>query len=85
MSTSKQIVIAQRGWVFVGDVTRDGDEVRIDNASNIRRWGTAKGLGEIAANGPTAKTILDPCPPVRIHALAVIATLECAEGKWTAR
>ena len=78
----KQIVIGQRGWVWVGDVTRDGDEVKIENAANVRRWGTTKGLGEIAANGPTKDTVLDPCSTVRMHALAVVATLDCAEGKW---
>jgi hypothetical protein len=78
----KQIVIAQRGWIFVGDVTRDGDEVRIDNAQNIRRWGTTKGLGEIAAAGPTKSTVLDAMGTVRLHSLAVIATLDCTESAW---
>lgn len=48
----KQIVIAQRGWVFVGDVERTENEVVIKNAKNIRRWGTSRGLGELAQNGP---------------------------------
>lgn len=81
----KQIVIAQRGWVFVGDVTRDGDEVVIANAQNIRRWGTTKGLGEIAANGPTGNTKLDPFGTVRLHSLAVVAALDCVADKWPAR
>jgi hypothetical protein len=80
----KQIVIAQRGWVFIGDVTRDGDQVQIDKASVVRRWGTTKGLGEIAANGPTKDTQLDPCPTVRMHALAVVASIDCAEEAWNA-
>ena len=75
----KQIVIAQRGWVFVGDVTRAENEVQIENAAVVRRWGTTAGLGQLAANGPTADTRLDPCPTVRIHPLAIIATMDCAE------
>lgn len=39
----KQIVIAQRGWVFVGDVTRSENEVVIENAAVVRRWGTTRG------------------------------------------
>ena len=81
----KQIVIAQRGWVFVGDVTTNGDNVTIENAQCIRRWGTTRGLGEIAKNGPTASTKLDDFGTVRLHALAVVAALDCEAGKWPAR
>lgn len=81
----KQIIIAQRGWVFVGDVTTNDDNVVIENAACIRRWGTAKGLGELAANGPTKTTVLDNMGTVRLHALAVVATIDCEAGKWPAR
>jgi hypothetical protein len=81
----KQIIIAQRGWVFIGDVSRSGDDVVITDASCIRRWGTTKGLGEIAANGPNKSTILDPMGTVRLHQLAVVAAIDCASEKWTAR
>lgn len=74
----KQIVIAQRGWVFVGDVTRTESEVVIENAAVVRRWGTNRGLGQIASEGPTSSTILDPCPTVRIHPLSVVASMDCA-------
>lgn len=80
----KQIVIAQRGWVFVGDVERSGDDVTISNAQNVRRWGTSKGLGELATNGPTKSTVLDPYGTVRLHALAVVASLDCNPANWPA-
>ena len=81
---SKQIVIAQRGWVFVGDVERSGDDVTINNAQCIRRWGTTRGLGEIAKNGPTSTTVIDDMGTVRLHALGVVASLDCEASKWTA-
>ena len=81
----KQIVIAQRGWVFVGDVERSGDDVTIIGAQCIRRWGTTKGLGELASSGPRPATVLDPMGTVRLHALAVVASLDCEESKWAAR
>lgn len=84
-SNDIRIVILHRGHVVVGRYERDGDEVTIRNASVIRVWGTTKGLGEIAAAGPTSKTVLDPCGVVRCHALAVIATLDCEASKWTAK
>lgn len=82
---SKQIVIAQRGWVFVGDVVRNGDDVTIKNAQCIRRWGTTKGLGELAKNGPQSSTVLDDMGTVRLHTLAVVASIDCEDAKWAAR
>jgi len=81
----KQIVIAQRSWIFVGDVERSGDDVTITNAQCIRRWGTTKGLGELAKNGPTKNTILDDMGTVRLHALAVVASLDVEVASWAAR
>ncbi len=79
-----RIVVLHRGHVVVGRYERTGDDVVVRNASVIRVWGTTRGLGEIAAGGPTAKTVLDPCGTVRVHALGVIMTLDCEACKWTA-
>ena len=81
--TGKQIVILDRGFVYVGDVTIDGDMAIINSAQNVRRWGTTKGLGEMAANGPLKTTVLDPAGVVRAPLRAVIAFLECEESSWT--
>ncbi|MCP4489815.1 MAG: hypothetical protein GY820_21230 [Gammaproteobacteria bacterium] len=78
----KQIVILQRGWVVVGDVTREGDELTINKCSVIRVWGTTKGLGEIALAGPTPKTKLDPCPQVTVHILTTVARMDCNYDNW---
>ena len=51
-----KIVILQRGWVMVGRLTRNGTDCVLSNASTIRRWGTTKGLGELAANGALQNT-----------------------------
>lgn len=77
-----RIVILQRGWVVVGRVHAEGAETRIESASVVRRWGTTAGLGEIALNGPTKKTVLDPCGTVRVHELAIVAQMDCNEGAW---
>lgn len=77
---AKKIVVADRGWVFLGDVYSDsnGDQL-INEAKVIRIWGTTKGLGEIALTGPTPKTILDDAGTVRIPARSVVAIFDC---KW---
>ena len=77
-----QIICCHRGFVFVGMVSDKESEVVIRDASCIRKWGTTKGLGEIAIGGPTAKTILDPCGTVRVHPLSIVARIDCEESKW---
>lgn len=80
-----RIVVLQRGWVMVGEYSKKGAQCFLDKASVIRRWGTSKGLGEIAAAGPLANTVLDPSGgQVEFNELTVIATLKCAEDKWSA-
>lgn len=78
----KKIIIQQRGWVFVGDLYQKGDDCTLKNASNIRIWGTTKGLGEIATGGPTEKTVLDKCPDIHFHYLTMIAAIDVADEKW---
>ena len=73
-----RIVIAQRGWVFVGKWAQDGDNVTLTDASVIRTWGTKKGLGELALSGPTSTTVLDSAGTVRMHQLGIVATLDVA-------
>jgi len=77
-----RIVIAQRGWVFVGRWNQDGDDVTLTDAKIIRTWGTTKGLGELAASGPTGKTVLDHAGTVRLHALGAVASLDTKVTAW---
>lgn len=79
----KQIIIAQRGWVFVGDTRKEGDEIIIENASCIRKWGTpGKGIGHLAAEGPQPNTLLDYCGKVTIHQQAVVGRITCNFENW---
>jgi hypothetical protein len=81
---AKQIVIADRGFVWVGDVELAADWCVITNASQVRRWGTTNGLGELAASGPLEKTVLDFAGTVRIPLRALIGLIDCEASKWTA-
>lgn len=77
-----KIVILQRGWVMVGYFERNGNDCKLSKASVIRKWGTTKGLGEIA-KGPTNDTILDKCyGVVEFDYLTVIAMISVEESKW---
>jgi hypothetical protein len=62
---SKRIIVADRGWVFVGNCEDHADgSVTIRNARNIRQWGTTLGLGQLKT-GPTPNTKHDDYGEVR--------------------
>ena len=76
-----RIVVADRGWVFVGNCTENDDKsVTIYNAKNIRQWGTSHGLGELV-NGPLAATQHDYYGTVRCTPIVQIAV---NKGAWNA-
>lgn len=78
-----KIVVLDRGWVYVGNVIHSSDFVTITNARNVRRWGTSKGLGELAAKGPQRNTQLDPAGTVRAPMRALIMLIDCDEAAWS--
>jgi len=84
--TEYQIVVADRGWVFVGAVvTEDDGSLTINEARCIRYWGTDNdkpGLGYLALNGPTNKTKLDQSGVVRVPVHAVVVTFDTEASKW---
>lgn len=78
----KKIVVIKLGWVLVGEVTAKGDRLIIKNAGCIRLWGTSAGLGELAMNGPTKDTVIDPIGIVHVERSAVLFVILCDSPKW---
>ena len=76
-----RIVVLQRGWVVAGLVGQEGQELVITGAKVIRRWGTSKGLGELAG-GPLTGTTLDDAGTVRAHVLSVVLMIDVDAEKW---
>jgi hypothetical protein len=79
-----EIVVLDRGFVYVGDVTvsEDKSELTITSCRNIRYWGTTEGLGQLAREGPTSSTKLDRTTTVRAPMRAVIHRLDTDETLW---
>lgn len=77
-----KIIVCDRGWVAVGKTVKDGDYYYVSDAKIIRRWGTTKGLGELAELGPQNETKLDPCPNLEIHTLTTVLLMDCNEDNW---
>lgn len=82
MSKDIRICVLHRGWVLVGAYERKGEFISLTNPKVIRRWGTTKGLGEIAIEGPTSSTVLDKEPESEFHISQCVRTIKCEETKW---
>jgi hypothetical protein len=78
MQVETKIVVLDRGFVYVGKVADEGENIRITNCRNIRRWGTSKGLGELVG-GPTPATQLDLVGEVIAPKRAVIHQIVCTQ------
>ncbi len=81
-----KIVVVDRGFVYVGVILprltpHTQDYVWLQNAYNIRVWGTTKGLGELV-NGPTSKTKLDKVGSIQIPLHAVISIIDVDQNSW---
>ena len=76
-----QIVVLDRGFVYVGRTRIEGDFVLIEDAKNIRIWGTTKGLGELRT-GPTSKTEVDQVGRVRAPLRALISLIDTDGAAW---
>lgn len=77
-----RIVVLQRGWVAVGRYSRAGEHAKLARASIVRRWGTDKGLGQLASEGPRPNTQLDAAPDIEFHALTEVFNIRCNPEKW---
>ena len=76
------IVVAQSGWVFVGE-RHDNPPTGVlclERASVIRRWGTENGLGQLCLTGATKETILDAVGRVDVPTASIVAILHVGEG-----
>ena len=80
-----KILVLQRGWVAVGRYAKDGAEHVLTDASIVRRWGTTKGLGQLAQSGPTSSTVLDATGTVRAHELATVLVIDADSAVWADR
>ena len=70
---TKRIIVADRGWVFVGDcIDNEDGTITIHNAKNIRSWGTTKGLGQLKTGPVPDKTVYDDYGTVRCEPIVQI-------------
>lgn len=60
----RYIYVMRERWVITGVEERTDDPLvlRLTKCSVVRVWGTERGLGQLAKDGPTSATKLDPEP-----------------------
>lgn len=78
MEQKYYIFVVDSGWVFSGQIEAETDNVvKVTDAKVIDVWGTTRGLGELAKNGPTQSTTLHPCLFVEIEKRKLIFRIPC--------
>lgn len=76
-----KLVVLDKGFVYIGQVTTDSIWCSITDARNIRYWGTTEGLGELC-KGPTSKTRIDLAGNIKAPMSSLILLMAVEEGKW---
>jgi hypothetical protein len=79
------IMVIEAGNVIVGEYSfADGDKmIRVDGGSVVRRWGTTRGLGELAEHGPLPDTKLDPLNSVaHVSSGSLLFIVDSNKSKW---
>ncbi len=76
-----RIVVVDHGFVYVGRYHEIGDEVQIDSARCLIRWGTSEHLGQLK-DGPLKDTKLgSPCMFLSKQ-LRIVNTIEVDQDAW---
>lgn len=81
------IIIAERGWIYVGRLLRNGDRIVLHDAYVVRRFclETKDGIGMLGVRGPKKDNdVLDPAPlGIGVYTFAVIGDFACDQDAWT--
>ncbi len=76
ISTDHIIVIAQRGWIFIGHRNKDvTDKIQLLDSYVVRSWNNGKGIGGLVKN--KAGYTLDAAGQIEFPNEAIIAVLLC--------
>jgi len=78
------IVVIESGFVYIGETMVENHEIlgkvcRLKNASNIRVWGTTKGLGQLATQGKQPDTVLDYVGTVTVPVGKILHFMELTD------
>lgn len=76
----KRIVVIEAGNVIMGVVTEITDtHYHMDYAQVVRRWGTERGLAQLAVEGPSVNTVLEQAAMTSIRRDKELFSLLCVK------
>lgn len=82
----RYVLVCDRGFVLVGVVSShpsDWQRVIVDECATVRQWGTSRGLGQLAKEGPQPNTEMDvEGDGVDVLRSSIIRAIPCNEEKW---
>src|SRR5262245_16230127 len=58
----RAIIVIDRGWIVAGDVTEDGDRIKLSRAVHVRSWESIGFDGLVEDGGKTNKVTLKAFP-----------------------
>jgi hypothetical protein len=79
---SRCIVVLDRGWIFVGDLTIDGTTHTLTPVQNIRNWKQG-GFGGLTRSAKASGATLDACEDITYDRLAEVFRVPVGED-WDA-
>ncbi len=79
-SGDRVVVVADRGFIYAGNMTRQEDgNIVLRNAVNVRRWGKG-GMGGLLCDPKAAEAVLDPVAyPIEFPAGTVLQIVRVPE------
>lgn len=81
----RRIVVIQSGWVLAGEFTQHPDHIELTFASVVQRWGTTKGIGQLALDGPTVSSVIHPIGKATVPLRSVLYSMPMSKEaveKW---
>jgi len=76
--TEHIIVIAQRGWIFIGYLDKsDNGKMTLINSSVVRKWSNGRGIGGLTKAEYKNEYTLDPVGTVSFAPEGIIAKINC--------
>jgi hypothetical protein len=79
ITNNKRIVVIQSGWVLAGIWNENPSSIELGNATLIQRWGTTRGLGELALSGPTKESVIHPIGEASVPKSAVLYSIKMTD------
>ena len=75
---TREIIVADNGWVFVGNVTETASVVCLTRCANVRRW--EGGFGLLTTDPKKAKALLDPMASLSLRASRIVFRVPVPDG-----